>query len=95
MNAKLTTPKIQPAEIEPIWANPKLEPFWRMWFLNLFFNSMPQEYQNEKSPILKGKKAQNTRESKKNAWEIYKIFANTLYITYARLLTCKWFAKHK
>ena len=40
---------------------------------------MPQEYQNKKSPILKGKKAQNTRESKKNAWEIYKMFAKTLY----------------
>ena len=31
-----------------------------MRFLNFFFNYMPQEYQNEKSPILNGQKKPRT-----------------------------------
>ena len=83
MNAKLATPKFQSAEIEPIWANPEFKPFLRMRFLNLFFNFMSQKYQNEKLLIVYGVKKPKTLRKVQTmtvlqAWEIYKMFANTL-----------------
>ena len=46
---------------------------------------MSQKYQNEKSPIVYGvKKPKTLRKVQKmtvlQAWEIYKMFANTLYV---------------
>ena len=70
---------------EKIWANPEILPFLSLRFINLFFNFMSQKYQNEKSPILNGQKKPKTlgkvqKMTVLQAWEIYKMFANTRYV---------------
>ena len=36
----------------PFWANPEIQPFLMMSFLNFFHNHMVQKYQNEISPTI-------------------------------------------
>ena len=55
-------PKNQKSENMSIWANPEIQPFWKIRFFNFFFNQMTQMYQNEKSPILNGQKKSKTSE---------------------------------
>ena len=56
----------------------------QLWNFAFFFNFMSQEYQNEKLPILNGQKKPKTlgkvqKMTVLQAWEIYKMFVNTLY----------------
>ena len=78
------TPKIQPIQIELIWANPEILLFWRMRFFNFFFNHMSQKYQNEKSPILNGQKKSKTSEKVQKMRDLegptsFRPFENTRY----------------
>ena len=48
--------KFNQQKLSQFWPPLKLDLFLGWDFSTFFFNSMPQEYQNEKSPILKGQK---------------------------------------
>ena len=62
---------------------------------------MSQEYQNEKSPILNGQKKPKTlgkvqKMTVLQAWEIYKMFANTRYTNRIKsTLVCNNFTEIK
>ena len=53
--------KIKKSENLPIWANPEIQPFFRVKFLNFFFIHLPKEYQSEKSPIFDSQKSSKTQ----------------------------------
>ena len=84
--AQIVNPQIS---ISRNWAN--LSQPWILTFFEdeifkpFFFNFMSQKYQNEKSPIVYGIKKPKTlgkvqKMTVLQAWEIYKMFWNTLYI---------------